>query len=116
MNVSLSPSSFGDLQHDDGVPHRAILAEDGDGGVRRILGKTVVTRAPIRDDIGGELVAGGSNRTIGEDDGAAASRPVNVNVSPCSVAPRELSTNSEGTISGLAAAAGVPIVFMAGAV
>ena len=38
--------------------------------------------------------------------------PVNVSVSPCNVAPRELSTNSEGTISGLAAAAGVPIVFM----
>src|SRR3954468_15383777 len=38
--------------------------------------------------------------------------PVIVSVSPCIVAPRELSTNSEGTISGLAAAAGVPIVFM----
>ena len=38
--------------------------------------------------------------------------PVKVSVSPCSVAPRELSTNSEGTISGLAGADGVPIVFM----
>jgi hypothetical protein len=40
--------------------------------------------------------------------------PVKVSVSPCNVAPRELRTNSDGTISGLAAAAGVPIVFMDG--
>jgi hypothetical protein len=40
--------------------------------------------------------------------------PVKVSVSPCNVAPRELSTNSEGTISGLAGADGVPIVFMEG--
>jgi hypothetical protein len=38
--------------------------------------------------------------------------PVSTRVSPCSVAPRELSTKSDGTISGLAAAAGVPIVFI----
>jgi len=38
--------------------------------------------------------------------------PISVNVSPCNVAPREFSTNSDGTISGLAAAVGVPIVFM----
>ena len=38
--------------------------------------------------------------------------PVMVSVSPWSVAPRELSTNSEGTISGLAGPEGVPIVFM----
>jgi hypothetical protein len=35
-----------------------------------------------------------------------------VSASPCRVAPRELSTKSDGTISGLAEAAGVPIVFM----
>ena len=40
--------------------------------------------------------------------------PVKVSVSPCNVAPRELNTNSEGTMSGLAAAEGAPIVFMEG--
>jgi hypothetical protein len=40
--------------------------------------------------------------------------PVSISVSPCNLAPRELSTNSEGTISGLAGADGVPIVFMDG--
>ena len=38
--------------------------------------------------------------------------PLSTRVSPCSVTPRELITKSEGTISGLAAALGVPIVFI----
>jgi hypothetical protein len=38
--------------------------------------------------------------------------PIMVSVSPWSDTPRELSTKSEGTISGLAGPEGVPIVFM----
>src|SRR4051812_46175801 len=38
--------------------------------------------------------------------------PVRTRLSPCSVAPREFITNKDGTISGLTAAAGVPIVFI----
>jgi len=38
--------------------------------------------------------------------------PVKISVSPCNVAPRAFSTNSEGTISGLAGAEGAPIVLM----
>src|SRR5439155_8852539 len=57
------------FQHDDSVLHGTVLAEDRDGRVRWVLGKAVVTRAPVRDDIRGELVAGRSYRTIGEDDG-----------------------------------------------
>src|SRR5882672_7057313 len=40
--------------------------------------------------------------------------PTSTRVSPCSVAPREFITNSDGTISGLAVALGVPIVFIEG--
>src|SRR3954454_18413526 len=38
--------------------------------------------------------------------------PVRTRLSPCSVALREFITNSDGTISGLTAVAGVPIVFI----
>jgi hypothetical protein len=40
--------------------------------------------------------------------------PINTRLSPCSVAPREFITNNDGTISGLAVALGVPIVFIEG--
>src|SRR5216110_1951489 len=41
------------FQHDDGVLYRTVLAEHGQGRVRRVLGKTVVTRTPFRDHVGG---------------------------------------------------------------
>ncbi len=46
------------FQNDDSILYGAILAKDGDRGVRRVLGKAVIARTPVRDDIRGELVAG----------------------------------------------------------
>ena len=106
---------FWRFQHDDGILHGTILAEDGDvvfGGFLVKLSSPAPQSAMISEVSWWPADRTGRSAKMME----CGITPVNVSVSPCNVAPRELSTNSEGTISGLAAAAGVPIVFMVGAV
>src|SRR6185436_1146267 len=58
------------LEDHDSVLDRTILAQHGDGRVRRIFGETVVTRSPLRDHVSGRLVACGPYWTVGKYDEA----------------------------------------------
>ena len=95
--------------NDDILYGRSILAQHRDGGVRWILGEAVATLGPFLEQMGGERVASRADRTVCEDDGVR-SDPRSVSVIPFKVAPRALSTISDGTVS-VRPASGTPICF-----
>jgi hypothetical protein len=82
----------------DIVGGNAILAQDGYGGVRRILGE--IAAGPFIQQRLSRQVRCGSHGPVGKDNGSRLT-PAKVSVWPRRPAPCALMTNSDGTISTL---------------